>query len=238
MKALASAVVVILLAGCASTPAQPVGREQCDRVVSLAGNGEFKPAVDEMIALEKKGVDCPETVVVAAEEARARLAEADALVHSAQGKRRQGDLDGASSDLERALEIYPKYFWAEKQLRDVQRTLSEGQADAQLQSRRRFDAKLTQSRAAEARGDLMEASRLATEAFEGAPAEADARADLVEYSRLLGLKLFSEGELTKAQDLWQKALALDPSNEKIRDYLQKVDQRLRSLEDIKSKDDG
>jgi len=33
-------------------------------------------------------------------------------------------------------------------------------------------------------------------------------------------------------------LELDPSNRKIRDYLEEVDQRLETLEEIKSKDDG
>ena len=79
---------------------------------------------------------------------------------------------------------------------------------------------------------------LTTELLDDEPSGPDARSELVEYSRLLGLKLFSEGELTQAQDLWQKALLLDPSNQKIQEYLTEVDQRLKSLQEIKSKDDG
>lgn len=238
MKALAVTIVAILLAGCASTRPQPDDGEQCDRVANLVGDGEFKPAVDELTALEGEGSVCPDSVLVAVEGARARLAEADALVLSAQGRRQNGDLSGASSDLQKALEVYPKYYWAEKQLRDVQRTLSADPTDARVRLQRRFDAKLSQARAAEARGDLVEASRLTLELFDNVPADSESRSDLVEYSRLLGLKLFSESELTQARDLWQRALVLDPSNQKILDYLQEVDQRLRSLEEIKSKDEG
>jgi tetratricopeptide (TPR) repeat protein len=238
MKTLAPTVVFILLTGCASIRPHSGNEEKCDRIASLADDGELKPAVDEMSTLEKKGIVCPEKVRVAIDGARARLAEADALVLSAQSKRQLGELEGASSDLERALEVYPKYFWAEKQLRDVRGILSENQAEGRLQTQRPSDVMLSQSRTAETRGDLVEASRLTSEILDNPPADPDSRSDLVEYSRLLGLKLFSEGELTKARDLWRQALSLDPSNQKILDYLEDVDQSLRSLEQIKARDDG
>ncbi len=157
---------------------------------------------------------------------------------SARSKKQHGDLRGAESDFKKALEVYPKYFWADRQQREVQQTLSSGEPEPQDLADRLFDSRLSQSRDAEARGDLIEASRLTSEMLDRAQVDPDSRSQLIEHSRLLGLKLFSEGELTRTRDLWREALELDPFNRKIRDYLEEVDQRLETLEEIKSKDDG
>lgn len=246
MRILRFAVFFPLLSGCASGPGQsvdetiptrPAGSESCERAASLAGAGELKPAVDEMAVVEQLGVRCPEEVLKVVETARARLEEADALVHSAQEKRRQGDLAGAATDLGSALATYPKYYWAEKQLREIQQQISAQSAQTRLRERQDFSMRLSRSLAAETQGDLDEASRLTTNLLDHPPTDPDSKVELVEYSRLLGLKLFSEGELTQARNLWQKTLALDPDNQKVREYLQEVNHRLQSLEEIKSKDD-
>jgi len=52
-------------------------------------------------------------------------------VLSARSKKQQGDLRGAESDFKKALEVYPKYFWADRQQREVQQTLSSGEPEAQ-----------------------------------------------------------------------------------------------------------
>lgn len=125
MRAFAIVTVVLLLTGCASTGPRQGGEEPddkvvaedpCNRVAGLAADGEIKPAVDEMAALERQGTACSDKVAAAVGTARAQLAEADALVRSPQASRQEGYLSGAAAELEGALAIYPKYYWAKKQL--------------------------------------------------------------------------------------------------------------------------
>ena len=47
------------------------------------------------------------------------------------------------------------------------------------------------------------------------------------------MNLFSAGELVQAKTIWQAAISLDKGNELLRQYLDEVDSRLRSLDQIK-----
>ncbi len=56
--------------------------------------------------------------------------------------------------------------------------------------------------------------------------------DIVKFTRLLGLKLFSAGNFSKARDLWKGALRLAPDNCKLQKYLAEVEESLDNLKKI------
>ena len=58
-------------------------------------------------------------------------------------------------------------------------------------------------------------------------------ADIVIFARLLGMKFYSAGELSRAKELWAKALLIDPGNLKLQSYLKEVETRLDNLDRIK-----
>ena len=58
-------------------------------------------------------------------------------------------------------------------------------------------------------------------------------ADIVMFARLLGMKFYSAGELSRAKELWTKALLIDPANLKLQSYLKEVGTRLDNLDRIK-----
>ena len=64
---------------------------------------------------------------------------------------------------------------------------------------------------------------------------------IVMFARLLGMKFYSAGELSRARELWAKALVVDPGNLKLQSYIKEVDTRLDNLDRIKkggSQSDG
>lgn len=238
MRALVASLLLTVLAGCASTQQVTTGTSGCDRVASLAQAGEYKPAVDEMATLAARGVACRRRVGSAVKRSQRKLDKADTYLLRSQEKRQHGDLAGARRDLTAALEVYPKYYWAQRQLRNFERQSDPEAMEAGLMQRKIAEHNLMLARQAEERDDLTRATELALQAMDPAPHDPDLRADLVEYARLLGLKLFSDGELTPASDLWGRALELDADNVKLRQYLREVDQRLDSLEAIKADANG
>ena len=107
------------------------------------------------------------------------------------------------------------------------------QADTEALERRLAGRGLSLSRAAAEREDLDLAARQLVTALKTRPRDPDLRRELVEFARVLGLQLFSVGQLTRAGDVWRNALPLDPANPKLIDYLDQVDQRLGKLEQIR-----
>jgi len=59
--------------------------------------------------------------------------------------------------------------------------------------------------------------------------------EIVEFSRLLGVKLYSAGELSRAKELWAQALEIEPENLKLQSYLKEVQTRLDNLDRIKKR---
>lgn len=273
MRRCAPIVCCALLAACATTELPAPADPRCERVASLAAAGEHKPAVDELALLTQERAACPEPVVAAVAESRATLSRADALVREAVAKRDRGDLAAARQGLRQALEIYPKYYWAEKLRRDLeagvtgeaadfreeaQRLLEEGDPQGALEQleraaglagtnpqlaselgdlrRRIVEKHLALARSAEQQEDLAEAERRIGQALQVPFTDTDLKRVVVDRARLLGLKLFSAGELTRAKSLWAGALSLDRTNDKLREYLQEVEDRLESLGEIESED--
>ena len=137
------------------------------------------------------------------------------------GRARQaaGDPPGAIELLEKAAALAPGDAETAAELADLRRQLAERQ--------------LRLARSAEQRGDLTEADRRITLALEARPDNVGLRNELIAYARLLGVKFFSDGQLTLAKELWQSALSLDDANPQLLDYLHQVEERLESLTRIK-----
>ena len=237
----------------------------CDRVAQLAADGQLKPAVEEMKSLLDQNIDCPEDVLAAVKHSNEVLADADDHIRSALEKRRQGDLLGARAGLATALDLYPKYYWADKLQRDVTQRI---EASAAREARQREDRpepaisapeppllaaeeeareisevernsvmlaerRLSLARYEEQRGNLDEAESLIVLALGSGTSDPDLQTELIESARLVGLSLFSAGELTRARNLWTRALALDEGNDKLIEYLAEVEERLEGLQRIK-----
>ena len=94
------------------------------------------------------------------------------------------------------------------------------------------DERLGEAHEAQQAGDLSRAVEL-TELAIAAQPEHPVRDRVIEFARRLGLNLFSAGELIQAKAIWQAAISLDKGNELLRQYLDEVDSRLRSLDQIK-----
>lgn len=239
---------------------EPEVDPRCDEMAELAQDGDHKPAVDRFDELLDEGTECPLENEALAAQSRLALDLADELVLSSTAKKQAGDFDGAQADLEAALEVYPKYYWARKLLRDLggpppqeevaevhtpaapsrqQRvSASEVHADVELLKQLIAEQNLQMARLAEQAGDLEAAQHWAIQAVRSEPDKPELRDGIVEYARLLGLKFFSAGELTPARELWGAALSIDGDDDRLQSYLRQVDERLQNLEEIRRKNGG
>ncbi len=96
-------------------------------------------------------------------------------------------------------------------------------------------ARLGAARHAQRTGNLAQALTWTEEAIAARPAP-PLQEQVVEFARRLGLTLFSAGELVQARRLWNAALSIDEANGLLRQYLDEVEARLKTLDAIK--DDG
>ena len=319
----------VISPGCAYLDKGAGQRSECSRISDLSRSGEHKPAVDAYQKVDRAEGSCPPEVHEAVSQSKAKLTKADAYVHKALLRRKEGNLLSARANLERALEIYPKYYWvqsliknidmsiqaeldslrneaiylesrgdiegalsriqnamklapedkrlkseaarlaqqsvkakeeqsvtalldeAEKHLEngridEAHRVLTDGDSSGRLgikgkellavvekrrreQIRQRFDVAVEM----EKKGDLETAAGHTLYILElSNPGEPDS-AQIVEFARLLGMKLYSTGKLSKAKELWEKALVIDPGNQKLTSYLKEVGTRLDNLDRIK-----
>ena len=304
-------------------------RSERSRISELSRSGEHKPAVDAFQALEQIGGTCSPEVADSVSRSRAKLMKADSYVHKALQRRKEGNLLSARANLERALAIYPKYYWVQTLIKNIdssiqaelhslkneavffesrgdpERALSRitdaiklAPEDRELTSEAarleqliveandeqrilalldearehlkngRFDEAhlvLTRDDSAERLGlrgkklqEEVQKRRLAQirERFDLAvemekkgdletaaghtlyilelsdPGDPDS-AQIVEFARLLGMKFFSTGKLSRAKELWENALVIDPGNQKLTSYLEEVETHLENLDRIK-----
>jgi len=302
---------------------------ECSRIAELAHSGDHKPAVDADLALAGSGVSCSPDVQEAVSLSRAKLQKADSFVHIALKMRKEGDLLSARADLEKALKIYPRYYWVQTLIKnvdssiqaeldslwneasylrsrgdpegalsriqeaitlspgdtklqteaaalqgiikktqanqDLQGVLDEARAlleegrfdDAQLllttddlagqlgtrgekmlsevANRRRevIEQMLGDALDKEKEGDLNAAEDHTLNVLELSLPGDRQSAEIVTFARLLGMKFYSAGELSRAKELWAKALLIDPGNLKLQSYLEEVETRLGNLDRIK-----
>lgn len=323
------AVLWISSAGCALIEKGAGRRSECSRIAGLSRSGEHKPAVDAAQELARTGKGCPPDVQEAVSRSRSKLQKADSYVHKALKGRKEGNLLSARANLQQALTIYPRYYWVQTLIKNVDRSiqaeldslgneasyfesrgdpegalsriqdamiLSPGdqkleseaarllemvrttQADKFVQSlldearthldkgwfdeaqqlliksdssvllgargeemlaevlerrheyiRQRFDDAVDK----EKKGDLDAAAAHTLYVLELPMSEEQLSSEIVKFARLLGMKLYSAGELTRAKELWVKALVIDPGNLKLQSYLKEVETRLENLDRIK-----
>ena len=303
-------------------------RSECSRIAGLAHSGDHKPAVDAALALAESGKSCSPDVLEAVSRSRSKLQKADSYVHKALKVRKEGNLPSARVDLQMALKIYPKYYWVQTLIKNVDRSIQaeldslwneasylksrgdpegalsrirealvlspgdqkleseaialpemirKAQADQSVQNvldearthlekgrfdeaqelltkgdwsgrlgtrgekmlsevvgrryefiKQRFDDALDK----EKEGDLDAAAGHTLSVLELSVSGEQLSADIVMFARLLGMKFYSIGELSRAKELWAKALLIDPENLKLQSYLKEVETRLDNLDRI------
>ena len=161
MRALAGLCVAIALAGCGSRgPApQPKFAMDCLEAARLAEAGEHKPAVDMLAAARDRGVVCEPSVLAAVAASERTLGQADGLLFRGLEAKRAGHFAEARRSLREALHVYPKYYWAQKLLRDLP---PEGSPEEPALRQRAVDL-LASGRPGEALAALDKAARLAPE---------------------------------------------------------------------------
>lgn len=151
----------------------------------------------------------------------------------------------AEESLEKA-----RFYLEQKRFLDAQKTIEEGNAliimpleagrllDEIHRSRQDWATQaLIAAGNAEKSGDLGGAFYYVGVALSQGPLDEDVLDDIIEFSRLLGMKFYSKGKLSQAQEVWILALGYDPKNSKIRGYLAEVEDRLESLRKIQEAGD-
>ena len=152
----------------------------------------------------------------------------------------------AEESLEKA-----RFYLDQKRFLDAQRTIEEGnalivkpmEAGHLLDEIHRFRQDwaveaLAAAGKAEKTGDLGGAFYYVGVALSQGPLDEDVLNDIIEFSRLLGMKFYSKGKLSQAQEVWTLALGYDPNNSKLRSYLEEVEDRLESLKKIQEEGDA
>ncbi|MEA1922497.1 MAG: hypothetical protein U9N63_07565 [Pseudomonadota bacterium] len=263
---------------------------QCTQILKFSQAGEHKSAVDLADKLIKNGCKCSDKVSQRIDFSRSQLKQADAYVLEAMKRKKEGKLIEAQTNLLKALEIYPKYYWARNLLKKVECSInaqitglkeeahnleSDGNLDGALsliqdaialspgdnnlkleatrlqeamnillqEEKKRKQFTLDQRRSiirkglvaaqeAEQKDDLESAAGHTIHILELSSAGEPLTPEIVEFARLLGLKLFSTGDFSKAQNLWKEALHLAPGNAKLQKYLAEVEESLDNLKKI------
>ncbi len=98
-------------------------KTECRRIVRLSSSGEHKTSVDSLAALKRKGGGCSNSTSRAVKASKSRLDAADSFVRLAMKQKKDGDLIAARGSLEEALEVYPRYYWVQKLLRGVEKSM-------------------------------------------------------------------------------------------------------------------
>lgn len=308
----------------------PEKNPQCTKILKFSQTGEHKKAVDLAGKLLKGGLKCPEKVSAAIDFSQSKIDQADAYVFAALSYKKEGKLLESQTNLQNALDIYPKYYWARNLLKKVECSikaqisglkeearnlelngnldeaisllqdaiiLSPNDNDLKLEEirlqnalqirlheeikQKRFEKilinmdsgisakiiKLLQDETAakllgkdgeirlqviekqrqsiirkglltakenEQKNDLESAAGHTIYVLELSSAGEPLTADIVKFTRLLGLKLFTAGNFSRARDLWEGALRLAPDNRKLQKYLAEVEESLDNLKKIQA----
>ncbi|MEN8190738.1 MAG: hypothetical protein ABFS19_12905 [Thermodesulfobacteriota bacterium] len=115
----------LCLSGCAHVDFSAVYEGKCVRIADLSRDGSHKDAVDLEDKLEKYGLTCSTEVQELAEESRSRLDQANDYVRQALEQKKEGDLPAAKANMQNALNVYPKYYWVQELLKNVETALKE-----------------------------------------------------------------------------------------------------------------
>lgn len=110
-------------------------KSQCFRIVKFSQAGEHKTAVDIADELNKVGYRCPEKIVERIHFSRSKLNAADAYVLKSNNCKKAGKLISARTNLRKALEIYPKYYWAQNLLKKVELSINAEITGSKIEAR-------------------------------------------------------------------------------------------------------
>ncbi len=224
-------------AGCQHMGSSNSLRSECSQLLVYSAQGDHKAAVDGLNTLKREGYACPESVEDRISISRRQLETADSFVRLSMNQKKKGDLAGARESLEKALEIYPRYYWVSKLLRGIHRTIST-----------EVESLLAEARYLESTGDLEGSRERIEKAITLAPEDeilAHERVRLngailakiqlreAENSLLAAKTLMEEGHLNKARELIVSADAVNIIGERASSLLGKVNrlknEKVRSL---------
>jgi tetratricopeptide (TPR) repeat protein len=175
---------------------------------------EYLERVDELEDEEKKR-----------EAAEKRIAE---LLAQADGYRRRGAYRPAINIYEGILAEHPGHAQTRRLLRQTRMLLAATAKPPEPEPATpgisaEAIGKYEEATDLLSRGAVGEAARTLADVVKQYPDYAAARAKLVEAYTYQGLDFYSKGSLAAALRVWEKALALDPENEKLKRYINKAE---------------
>ncbi|MCF8039547.1 MAG: tetratricopeptide repeat protein [Desulfohalobiaceae bacterium] len=97
--------------------------QQCLEIIRLFEEGEYKEVVDFADEQNVSGGECFRKIKKQIEISRTKLEKADSYVFKANFQKKDGKLLQARKSLNKALEIYPKYYWAQNLLQKVRKDI-------------------------------------------------------------------------------------------------------------------
>lgn len=115
--------LLLSLNGCVLVGAGAGRKSECRQVAGLSRTGEHKPAADSYDALVKSGSGCSESIVEKVARSRSKVDRADNFVRKSFVRRKEGNLLSAQANMEKALQIYPKYYWVQTLLKNQEKSI-------------------------------------------------------------------------------------------------------------------
>lgn len=115
--------LIPLWSGCATISSGLSIKAECNRIRRLISSGEHKASVDSLSALQGRGEGCSDITTSAVKDSKSKVEAADSFVRLAMKRKKEGDLMAARRSLEDALRIYPRYYWVQKLLRGVEKSM-------------------------------------------------------------------------------------------------------------------
>lgn len=148
--------------------------------------------------------------------------------------------DSAQRELDKAVECLDQ-----DRLTDAEKVVEKSEAPSllptesrslleQIHARRQLKGKAAYhlARSAEAAGYLDKTFNYVRAAFDHGKLDEPLESDIIDLAKSLGMKYYSQGNLTQARDVWSFALIHDPDNTKLKEYLTEVRARLENLKRI------
>ncbi|MDF1534904.1 MAG: hypothetical protein P1S46_00190 [bacterium] len=121
-----AAVFLLSATGCALVGAGAGRRSECSRILTLSRTGEHKPAADAYDELVRSDRTCQENIAQRVSYSRSKVDRADNFVRKAFKRRKEGNLLSARANLEKALQIYPRYYWVQNLMKNLDNVIEAG----------------------------------------------------------------------------------------------------------------
>jgi len=213
-------IIVFFVTGCSyfrpsTRPADKGEGGECAKIEELSEAGEHMAAIEVSRSMIQDVSTCPPRVSRKLSDSFSIVNRADSLVRRAFAQRRKGDLAAARKSLEKALSVYPRYYWVSNLLRDLERSITN-----------RVRELKEEAEYLESQGDLAGAANRTRAAMELAPHNVDlhlalariegrkskveatelARRSIIRADNLLEHGRFDEAEKTLAENQAVKLL--------------------------------